>query len=393
MKLNIIKLCVVFLFTLTVFVYAGDLEPTAAPGSTMKTLSDIEPRVAINSTNTPATTGYAFAITEGGSYYLSGNVSLGSNTGGIVIAADNVTIDLCGFEISNDFESISYSGIYGYGRKNITIRNGTIKGFNRGVYFYSSTGTADIMCCDLTVTNNNLDGISIAGTSTGAYTGGGNIIQNCIAESNGDTGFVFTFGTVIENCIAKNNSYSGFSTGYLSTVKNCTAINNVSRGFSIGTGSCIENSTCKGSTTEGIYATAGCTVKGCTVYDCGSEGIQASGNCVVENNVVYQCDSYGIDAGAGCVIKANALRQNGVYAINASEGCVIKDNSMYGNNGSGGIYANIGCTIIGNSCMYNGAYGIYCIGSCVISHNTCYGHNTANIYAPASCVTDTNFPE
>ena len=50
---------------------AGDLNPPAGPVSaTMKPLNQIEPRVAINASNTPGDANSTFRIANPGSYYL-----------------------------------------------------------------------------------------------------------------------------------------------------------------------------------------------------------------------------------------------------------------------------------------------------------------------------------
>ncbi|MHC4666289.1 MAG: hypothetical protein ACYS9T_10095 [Planctomycetota bacterium] len=52
------------LVAFSVMGYAGSLEPPAAPGPTMKTLDEVEPRIPIHASDLPLT------ITEPSSYYL-----------------------------------------------------------------------------------------------------------------------------------------------------------------------------------------------------------------------------------------------------------------------------------------------------------------------------------
>ncbi|MFN9976214.1 MAG: hypothetical protein ACK58T_40580, partial [Phycisphaerae bacterium] len=82
--------------------HAGPLNPPAGPiASTGKTLTEVEPRIAINSTNTPGSsaTSSIFRITQPGSYYLTGNVVGLAGRHGIEIAASSVTLDLGGFTV------------------------------------------------------------------------------------------------------------------------------------------------------------------------------------------------------------------------------------------------------------------------------------------------------
>src|SRR6188768_715136 len=71
----------------------GSLTPPAgAPAPVMKSLDQIEARTPISSA--------PFTITAPGSYYLIGNLSVSSGNA-IVIATNDVTLDLNGFTISS----------------------------------------------------------------------------------------------------------------------------------------------------------------------------------------------------------------------------------------------------------------------------------------------------
>ena len=70
----------------------GSLIPPGAPAATMKTLEQVEPRIPISS--------LPYTITSGGSYYVRDNLS--STGHGIVIATNDVTVDLMGFSIGGD---------------------------------------------------------------------------------------------------------------------------------------------------------------------------------------------------------------------------------------------------------------------------------------------------
>src|SRR5678815_1618363 len=84
----------------------GPLTPPGAPAPSMKTLDQIEPRTPISSV--------PFTISAPGSYYVTTNLTAGVDQNGIIVAADNVTLDLNGFTLfgggGTSGEGISTSG-------------------------------------------------------------------------------------------------------------------------------------------------------------------------------------------------------------------------------------------------------------------------------------------
>ena len=93
---------------------AGPLSPPAGSvTSTYKTLTETEPRIAINAVNTPGDIDSLFKITQPGSYYLTGDITGVSGKSGIEIGAPGVTIDLMGFDVqgvAGSSNGISWSG-------------------------------------------------------------------------------------------------------------------------------------------------------------------------------------------------------------------------------------------------------------------------------------------
>ena len=105
----------------------GSLTPPGAPGETMKTLAQVEPRTPISS--------LPYTITESGSYYVTGN--LNSTGSGIIIQSSGVTVDLMGFSLTGDGSNGDY-GIHVAGATNaviedLVIKGGRISGFHRGL--------------------------------------------------------------------------------------------------------------------------------------------------------------------------------------------------------------------------------------------------------------------
>jgi len=76
-----LPVCLTIVIAIGYFATAGDLNPPAgAVSGTMKTLVDVEPRIAINATNTPGDADSLFRIAQRGSY--RGNTSTSNGVGG-----------------------------------------------------------------------------------------------------------------------------------------------------------------------------------------------------------------------------------------------------------------------------------------------------------------------
>lgn len=122
-----------------------------------------------------ATTGFPFRITQPGSYQLTSNLVVPANTSGIEIQADNVILDLNGFTISGPVTCFVHVGctgsvndpigILGFG-SNPTVRNGSVVGFNIGIFLPGPSVDSDISLSgglveEIHVSNNSAIGISI----------------------------------------------------------------------------------------------------------------------------------------------------------------------------------------------------------------------------------------
>ena len=157
---------------------AGPLNPPAGPvASTYKTLSEIEPRIAVNATNTPGDATNLYRITQPGSYYLTGHITGVSGRRGIGISAHNVTLDLCGFRlqgVAGSLDGVNALGIVGSNLQNVEIRNGIVKGWGgAGVV---AANTENCILRDLTAQSNGSHGVR-GGFRT--------LVERCKARSNG----------------------------------------------------------------------------------------------------------------------------------------------------------------------------------------------------------------
>lgn len=361
---------------------AGPLNPPAGPvTSTGKTLTEVEPRTAINSTNTPGSAAAAFRITQPGSYYLTGNI-LADGKAAIEITASRVTLDLSGFSISGTNSApagIRVTAAFLYG---ITIRSGNVFGFagpgvtlvldnndlgghlveNIGVYSCSGIGV-DVprgsvvrnVLTDYALGGgiSALDHCEVSGcTVTRATAGAGIRVLNasrviaCIASQNsGGNGIAAGSFSTVEACTTEQNASHGIGTSNSCTVTNCSSTNNGSAGISVGNDGRVVGCAVSINTGVGITANARGRIEACVAHFNGSHGIIAGGASLVIGN-----DCYG----------------NGLQSLGA------------------GVAASSDCRIEGNNCAANDwGLNVSATGN-LICRNTCADNTTANYVIAAS---------
>lgn len=305
-------------------VTAGPLNPPAGPvASSYKTLTDVEPRIAINAANTPGDIDSVFLISRAGSYYLVENLRGQPGKHGIEIAADNVTIDLMGFELTGvpgslDGVHASLSGgpvDFGH-----TVRNGTATGWGGdGFDLTISTGGS----CDRLIASAN--------SGAGIIAPIGGVITACVARANGAGGI---FGSsVLRDCAASNNTGNGFTTS--GTVENCRA--------GVNTGS-------------GFFA-----VGGAQLHNCRSEGNTLHGFDMQDVGSASHCDA-SQNTGSGFALT------DGAAAIK----CSGSRNSM------DGFALDMRSAVRESTAWFNGANGIRAVSSCMIVANHCVSNGTAS---------------
>ena len=139
-------------------------------------------------TNCTAITTLPFIINTQGVYCFTGNLSTNSASGNaITVNTNNVTIDLNGFKLGGlgAGDSTDATGIYAFQRKNITIRNGIVRGFRFGIWLTDTTPhtiSQGHLIEDILVDQNTVFGIAVSGR--------GNIIRrNQVVDTGGSTIF------------------------------------------------------------------------------------------------------------------------------------------------------------------------------------------------------------
>ena len=150
-----------------------------------------------------------FAITVQGVYCLKENLGSGATSGKMIdILTNDVTIDMNGFVLDGSAAGTGTfaTGIYALNRKNITIRNGTIRGFRRGIFLQGVTSSGHLVE-DMLLEQNRFAGVQVEGS--------GHLIRNNRVENtgSGDPGTA-AFGIFVQsanNTVIANNVVSDTS--------------------------------------------------------------------------------------------------------------------------------------------------------------------------------------
>jgi hypothetical protein len=134
-------------------------------------------------TQCTAITSLPTTISTQGIYCLTGNLATNLASGNAIeITVNNVTIDMNGFKLGNLAAGAGTSalGIFADQRKNITIRNGTIRGFLFGIWLDDIspfTASSGHLIEDIRADGNTRIGFFVVGT--------GNVISNNQVVSTG----------------------------------------------------------------------------------------------------------------------------------------------------------------------------------------------------------------
>ena len=176
-------------------------------------------------TSLPAT------IDTQGVYCLTGNLATSQTSGNAIeITANNVTLDLNGWKLGGQGAGTGTQayGIYS-GAVNVTVRNGIVRGFRRGVWLTGRGGTVQ----GITADQNTTEGIVVSGQ--------GSVVQgNQVVDTGGSTLAANVNATGIlaqgSGSLVQNNLVSGLAaTGsgsdhgiyFYSTASQSTARGNV----------------------------------------------------------------------------------------------------------------------------------------------------------------------
>lgn len=155
-----------------------------------------------------------YTISAPGFYYLAGNLSYNGIENAITVNANEVTIDLMGYNLVSTLQEGVRCGIYMHGRTNVEIRNGTITDFSFGVREDDANGLGH------SVRNiralGNYVGISLAGKSHN--------VVGCTASNNVSDG-IFVHGGTVSGCTTQGGANRGIDM-VNGLIENCYCVGN-----------------------------------------------------------------------------------------------------------------------------------------------------------------------
>ncbi len=271
----------------------------------------------------------AYTIAQSGSYYLTGNLSVSSGNA-ITIAADQVTLDLNGFNLTSTSNTASGDAININGRNGIQITNGTILSGStvNGSSVTAGSGFVGGVNWGSAPTNIRVSRLTVIGVSNYAIDlgiDGSSVVENCtvrIAGSLGiragsvsDSSALQSAGpisaTVIANC---TGSTPGGSLTPLNTLS--TALSTVQTGVTTTNATLTNLQQTVGSRTAIPAGTASVTIDTSGSYYLTGNLVVSAGNGISINasNVTLDLNGYTISStsasssGFGVYVTANNIR-------------------------------------------------------------------------------------
>jgi len=168
--------------------------------------------------NCTAITSLPAAITVQGVYCFTGDLATAMTSGNAInIETNNVVLDLNGFKLGGlaAGPGTMATGILASNRQNLTIKNGTIRGFAVGIFLGDSGGSQGHVVEDIRADQNRLEGIDVRGS--------GNIVRNNqVVATGGST--VFGANANATGILVEGSGPRVLNNDVITTVKQGTGI-------------------------------------------------------------------------------------------------------------------------------------------------------------------------
>jgi parallel beta-helix repeat protein len=265
---------------------------------------------------------------------------------GLIVTADHITIDLGGHTITGASGS---TGVLVGLHSHVTVRHGTIRQFNLGVFIGQAASPTQAK-------SDTVTGMRVIATTTGVFTrhADGVLVKSSLFNATSD-------GIDVDDA-----SHDGLVTGN-------TVVNSSDAGIVVGSnpavsiGITVKDNVVTGGSGHGInIAAAGDTIlTGNNVTGMDGAGIHTVGTpttAVIKHNVLRGNQGGGISGvGVSATVKANKISGNGAAGITVAageSGAVLAANVLKFNTGDGILNSAPSTTIKDNQADLNGGFGI-----------------------------------
>jgi parallel beta-helix repeat protein len=289
------------------------LTPGGAPRPSMKTLMQIDPGEHIPSRDTGRTDlngslGY-YNFSSPGRYYLTENLDKN-----IVVNSENVTIDLCGFEIRFIGAGPGPTAISTVSVLGTINRLKVINGRIRGAWNIGIEAGSDCVIDGVDISDQKTYGVKLgtgalvngctvhgpwnqgmgggAGPHQGIYAHDNSVISRCTVSGIQAIGILGQNSARITDCIASNNAGCGIVAGDAASLQGCTAYNNGVTGIDVSSGNTILNCTAQGNGGAGFRNRSGASLSNCTSRYNRGEGFLAEANNVMDQTYTKNACTY-----------------------------------------------------------------------------------------------------
>lgn len=266
---------------------------------------------------------------------LEGPLTGVAGEAGLVVAADDVTIDLAGHGLVGVRGSLD-GIVVEAGRGHLVVRNGTLSLWDRNG-INASVASGPVLIEDVAATDNGRFGFWTAddvdfrechASSNGRFvaereveraggivTGARATLVDCSASANVGMGIQAGPGSTLRDCIVRGNGSSGIQVARLGVLRECTSSFNERDGIVLGPGSTVAACVASGNGRHGILISSRCHV---TSNDAGDNGVDVEGAGIrvtgtrnrVEDNGVSG-NGFGLHVtGRGNVVVGNTAAGN-----------------------------------------------------------------------------------
>jgi hypothetical protein len=272
--------------------------------------------------------GLPVTISLAGSYRLTSNlVQPDAATRILAVTANNVSIDLGGFELSGPFNcpgtpascasvGLGYA-VDGNATSGLTIRNGKVRGTARGLFLGDGCSVHDVTVSET--------------TNFGVFGGEFCTVRGVVSTRNGASGIQLDSGTIVDSTAGENET-TGISFGNTGTVTSSSARGNGTSGITGNAGTQVSGCNTSGNTLHGISLNAGGVVTSSTAYNNTGDGIHVAAGSLVRHSTAYSNTGDGIEAGAGSQVFANTARANTGFGLRLGDRAAYRENILTANN-------------------------------------------------------------